>query len=98
MVQQKPKKSRKMNPNSLKNLRSDANPGGRPKKIFELKELCLSKLPDVFDVISRIAADPDARPADRLAACKIITEYAVGKPPQTMDVNLSGGVTLIDDL
>lgn len=103
-VQQKPKKTRTMHPNSLANLRSDANPGGRPPIPIEFKELAKKHSITALQVVIDIMTDTEQRAADRLKAADIVLDRGLGKAIQATEVNgnlvMSYGIALpkgVDD-
>ena len=70
------------------------NPGGGRRKMPpEFREAVLKYAPDALSVVAGIMRDPKAEPQHRLAAAKLVIEYAYGKPRQA--VELEGGAVEI---
>ena len=69
-----------------------------PKKQRELVEACREMTQDTLAVIEGIMRDADSKNCDRLEAAKLILAYGHGKPAQALDLNVSGGVSLVMDV
>ena len=76
------------------------NKGGRPSIKDELKgfNLAVPHVEDAFRVVSEIMINETSNSRDRIAAAKIIIEYACGKPKETVDTNLNVNTVDIKDL
>ena len=60
------------------------NPGGRPKAIEALRELAQGHTAEAIAGLAKIAKDPKAPAAARVAAWNAILDRAVGKPAQAV--------------
>jgi hypothetical protein len=87
--QQKQNKNRTMNPNSLANLRPNANPGGRPKKNKDLVTRCQDLTEKVLDNLEEIVEQ--GKPLERIKAGEIILAYGHGKPTQRTELTGQNG-------
>lgn len=63
------------------------NKGGRPSLKDELKAVDLASphVADSFDTIASIMRGKDENSRDRIAAAKLLIEYACGKPKETIE-------------
>jgi len=70
---------------------STAGKAGRPSQRDELKAIDLASphVESAFRVIAEITVNPDENSRDRIAAAKILIEYACGKPEQNVNTNLN---------
>jgi hypothetical protein len=68
------------------------NPGGRPKVPEEFKELAKEHSFTALETVVAILQDPDAKAADRLRAADIILDRALGRPVQSTDLDIAGGI------
>ena len=77
--------------NRANNKGTVGNKGGRPSVKDELKGFTLASphVEDSFRVVSEIMLSEKENSRDRIAAAKIIIEYACGKPKETVDTNLT---------
>ncbi len=77
--------------NRANNKGTIGNKGGRPSVKDEIKgfNLALPHVEDSFRVISEIMLSDTENSRDRIAAAKIIIEYACGKPKETVDTNVT---------
>ena len=68
---------------------STAGRAGRPSMKDELKavELASPHVADAFLFIATVIGNEKESTRDRIAAAKVIIEYACGKPSQTVDSN-----------
>lgn len=73
------------------------NPGGRPKESVEVKALILEATKNgklfVEKLLDFVQFAPE--PKDKLAALKIMMEYSLGKPKQTVELAGDTQVTII---
>ena len=70
------------------------NPGGRPKKIAELTEICQKNMPAAINVFLEIINNRDAKDSDRLQAATKILEYGFGRPMQRQELSGVDGESL----
>lgn len=81
---------------------STAGKAGRKSLSDEIKgfNLAAPHVEDAFRVIAEITIDETKRPADRIAAAKIIIEYGCGKPKERVenDINVTGLEINIKDI
>lgn len=77
--------------NRANNKGTVGNKGGRPSVKDELKgfNLSIPHVEDAFRVVSEIMLNETSNSRDRIAAAKIIIEYACGKPKETVDTTLN---------
>jgi hypothetical protein len=67
------------------------NPGGRPTKAKEVKELAETlSIPSLTKAFA-IVENENSKDSDKLTAITLILAYAVGKPTQTLDVGNKEG-------
>jgi len=62
------------------------NPSGRSKKLECLKSRCEQLSPAALETVESIMLSTESKDADRLAACRVILEYAYGKPSQRTEI------------
>jgi len=62
------------------------NPGGRSKARAEITELCKDMTPKTIETLEAVLKTGKA--ADKVAAVRLIWEYAFGRPSQMLNVNL----------
>lgn len=62
------------------------NPGGRSKAMTAVREQFKAMMPSAVDELDRLIHDPRTKPADKVAGIRLAAEYALGKAP--MAVNL----------
>jgi hypothetical protein len=79
--QQEAKKPRKMNPNSLANLRANANPGGRPKASDEYKALVKANTVQAMQTVIDLMRNSPKEDI-RLKAAQEVIDRAYGKAAQ----------------
>lgn len=77
---------------------NNANPGGRPKKDFDLRDKCQDLTPAMLDQIVRIANDESEKTANRIECCKFIVAYGHGKPMQKQELSGPDNMPLIPKL
>jgi hypothetical protein len=70
------------------------NPRGRTPVSAEIRDLARAHAPEMFSVLVAIAKDRKASASARVAAANAVLDRGWGKPQQ--DMNLSGGVTLLE--
>jgi hypothetical protein len=68
------------------------NPGGRPKDLDGIKELCKLHAPDAIRAAVRILKNRKSKPSDVLKAGEMILDRAYGKPIQEIKGALKGSV------
>lgn len=63
------------------------NKGGRPSVKDELKGVYLASphVEQSFEVLASIMKSPKENSRDRIASAKLLIEYAVGKPKETIE-------------
>ncbi len=63
------------------------NKGGRPSVKDELKgvDLASPHVEESFAVLASIMKSPNENSRDRIASAKLLIEYAVGKPKETIE-------------
>ena len=87
-------KGRGRNPTSRSNLRPRAkgqpslNPGGRPKKEFQLAEMARQHAIAALAALVDVMQDKTATPASRVSAASEILDRAFGRAPQAMKLNV----------
>lgn len=64
------------------------NPGGRSKAMAEVKEKFKEIMPNAIDELERIIHSPKARDCDKLTAIRLAAEYALGKAPQAVSLEV----------
>jgi len=79
---------------------STAGRAGRKSLSDEVKgfDLAAPHVADAFRVIAEITIDETKRPADRIAAAKIIIEYGCGKPKERVESDININTTTLKDL
>lgn len=79
---------------------STAGRAGRKSLSDEVKgfDLAAPHVADAFRVIAEITIDETKRPADRIAAAKIIIEYGCGKPKEHVEQDININTTTLKDL
>lgn len=77
--------------NRANNKGTVGNKGGRPSVKLELKGVDLASpyVEDSFRVIGEIMLNDTSNSRDRIAAAKILIEYACGKPKETVEQNVN---------
>jgi len=67
------------------------NKGGRPSVKDELKgvDLASPHVEESFEVLASIMKSSNENSRDRIAAAKLLIEYAVGKPKETIEQNVN---------
>lgn len=58
------------------------NPGGRPRQSKDGRKMLREALPGAVQVVIDVLNDPEAKPAERLTAAKIILDRVLGKATQ----------------
>lgn len=71
------------------------NPGGMPKLTAEVRRMAVECAAKVFPVAQQIALDPDANERARVAAIRLVMEYAVPKPAQALELSGPEGGPLL---
>ena len=67
------------------------NPGGRPKAIAQLRELCQASTKDAVRVLRDIMLDEKAKKSDRIAAANSLLDRGYGRPGQSADYGATMG-------
>jgi hypothetical protein len=65
------------------------NPGGRPKVLGEVQELARQYTAEALETLRDIMRDKKAPPAARALASNSILDRAYGRPPQTVNANVT---------
>src|SRR5262249_31118094 len=65
------------------------NPGGRPKVLGDVQELARQHTVEAIETLAAIMRDEKAPPAARALASNSILDRAYGRPPQTVNANVS---------
>jgi hypothetical protein len=68
------------------------NPGGRPRDLEGIKDLCRQHAPDAIAAAVKILKNPKSKPGDILKAGEMILDRAYGKPVQEIKGALKGSV------
>jgi len=58
------------------------NPGGRPKQIAGIRELCQQFSIEAIEILMGIVHDPKSKDSDRIRCIEIILDRGYGKPLQ----------------
>src|SRR5215204_950433 len=86
-----PKRIKKFNPgwNNLRPAQPGEvrNPGGRPKLPAEVREAAMARTVRAIEILGDIMENESAPEAARIAAADKILDRALGKAPQSLDVN-----------
>jgi hypothetical protein len=79
------------NPNGLGGFEAGqvANPGGRPKSANQIQLMALGRCREAIDVATRIMREPKDGDNVRLRACELILDRGVGRPNQSVALDLS---------
>jgi hypothetical protein len=65
---------------------SSPNPSGRPKgAIRRIRAICLESAEELVRELTHIALDRNERARDRIAACALLLNRALGRAPETPD-------------
>jgi hypothetical protein len=65
------------------------NPGGRPKVLGQVQELARQYTAEALETLRDIMRDKKAPPAARALASNSILDRAYGRPPQTVNANVT---------
>lgn len=83
---------RRMNPNSLKNLKKfeagkpSPNPDGRPKAPQEFRDLCKKYSTESAKVVFDIVNDPNVPAKTRIQGAELLINHGYGKPKESLDI------------
>ena len=64
-----------------------ANPGGKLRRVRELREYALSEAESSFAIIKKIRDTESEEARVRLEAAKILLAYGMGAPPKVIEVD-----------
>ena len=65
------------------------NPGGRPKVVHQVRALAQEHSPEAVEILVKIMHDAKEAVHARIAASKLILEYAIGRPMQSIELGLT---------
>lgn len=68
------------------------NPKGRPPALPQFEALAKQHAPEALDTILRVLRNEAAKGTERVAAAKVILEYAYGKPKQITEMKIEGNL------
>jgi hypothetical protein len=71
------------------------NPGGRPSKLQEIKELTENLSVPCINEAFKIVNNKYSKDSDKLKAIELIVAYGVGKPTQPIDANINGQLEFV---
>jgi uncharacterized protein DUF5681 len=75
---------------------ASGNPGGRPKDIYNIRELARANGPNAITTLTAIMENTNAPPAARIAAATALLDRGYGRPEQSFTGSLNAHYAISD--